>query len=79
METDALTGTVGQYSQCPAKRRAETLSWGGGHLAKTRGLREGFQRRFLLKPEGASQGKDEVKVEENGALGRRNGKTAWHF
>lgn len=42
------------------------------------GFREGFQRRFLLKPEGASQGKGEAKVEENGVLGR-NGKTAWHF
>lgn len=43
------------------------------------GLREAFQRWFLLKPEGASQGKGEAKMEENGVLDRRNGKTAaWH-
>lgn len=42
-----------------------------GHLAQACGLREGFQRRFLLKPKGTSQGK--------GILGRRNDKMAWHL
>lgn len=44
---------------------------GEEHLAQAWGLREGFQRSFLLKPKGTSQGK--------GILGKRNDKTAWHL
>lgn len=42
-----------------------------GCLAQVWGLRAGFQQRFLLKPQGASQGK--------GVLGRRKDKAAWHL